>query len=99
MLNFIPNLHILLIFTIVVHSSLSFNLRDYVHLHNFESNELHGSWSGSSRAFAIQGKDAAWNYCDIKCTTFEKFVPGVDFYVATFGRGPLDPIVSECFGK
>lgn len=42
----------------------------------------------------MTGKDAGWNYCDIKCTTLEKYVPEVDFYVATFGRGPLDPIVA-----
>ncbi len=43
--------------------------------------------------------DVAWNYCDMKCISFEKLYPGYDFYVINFKDSLLKPDFSACYVK
>lgn len=43
--------------------------------------------------------DVAWNYCDMKCISFEKLYPGVDFFVINFKDSLLKPDFSACYAK
>lgn len=58
-----------LIFLYLFQASLCFKARNPGHDENVNLNYLHDHWFGGSRLRATQGMDAAWNYCDIKCTT------------------------------
>lgn len=43
--------------------------------------------------------DVAWNYCDMKCISFEKLYPGNDFFVVNFKDSLLKPDFSACYVK
>lgn len=64
---------------------------------------LHQYWYTTAKSTATVNAppyaDGLWNYCDIKCTSFEKIVPGVDFYVANFRDASYRPNFSACYAK
>ncbi len=69
---------------------------------SYHIRENHQYWYTANRKAAesqVPYADVAWNYCDYKCTTFEKFVPGVDFYVINFRESAVKPNFSACYGK
>lgn len=64
--------------------------------------ENHEYWYTANRKAAqtnVPYADVAWNYCDYKCTSLEKFVTGVDFYIINFRESTVKPNFSACYGK
>ena len=64
--------------------------------------ENHQYWYTANRKAAetnVPFADVAWNYCDYKCTTLEKLVPGVDFYIINYRESSVKPNFSACYGK
>ena len=65
-----------------------------------ELRENHDFWYVASKTTASSGipyADFAWNYCDVKCVTFEHYYPQVDFYVITFKDSIYKPDFSACY--
>lgn len=69
---------------------------------SFHVRQEHDYWYTAAKKTASTGvpfADVAWNYCDIKCTSFEAYYPNVDFYVIDF-KGPVyKPNFSACYAK
>lgn len=64
--------------------------------------ENHEYWYTANKKTAQSGvpfADIAWNYCDYKCTSFEKLVPGVDFYIINFSQSAVTANFAACYGK
>jgi hypothetical protein len=62
----------------------------------------HEYWYTANRKTAESGipyADVAWNYCDYKCTSFEKVVPGVDFFIINFSQSAVKPNFAACYGR
>jgi hypothetical protein len=60
----------------------------------------HNYWYTAGLATAKTGvpyTDVAWNYCDIKCATFEKQKPGYDFFIINFQDAVYKPNFSACY--
>lgn len=62
----------------------------------------HEYWYTANRKAAETGipfADAAWNYCDMKCTRFEKLHHGYDFYIVNFKDAIYKPNFSACYAR
>ena len=62
----------------------------------------HQYWYTANKGAAQSGvpfADVAWNYCDLKCVTFEKIYPGNDFYIINFKDAVYKPNFSACYVK
>ena len=60
------------------------------------------SWFSVGRQPAKAGvpnADNLWNYCDIKCLSFQKIVPDTDFYIVNFWTSRFTPQSAACYGK
>ena len=69
---------------------------------SFHVREEHNYWYTAARKTAKTGvpfADVAWNYCDYKCTSFEKYYPSVDFYIINFKDAIYKPNFSACYAK
>lgn len=67
-----------------------------------DSLRKHNYWYTAARKTAESGipwADYGWNYCDIKCTSFEKYYPAIDFYVINFREAAYKPDFSACYAK
>lgn len=64
--------------------------------------ENHQYWYTANRKTAetqVPYADSPWNYCDYKCTSFEKLVPGIDFFIINFRQSSVTPNFAACYGK
>ena len=69
---------------------------------SYHVRDQHQYWYTAARKTAKSGvpfADVAWNYCDYKCLTMEKFHAGVDFYVVNFKDAIYKPNFSACYAK
>ena len=78
------------IFILLVALATSFHVRS----------EQHDYWYTANIKAAQTGvpfADVTWNYCDMKCVTFEKRFPGYDFFVINFHDAVYKPTLSACY--
>lgn len=79
-----------IVFILLVALATSYHIRE----HNY--------WYTANRKPAETGvpfADMGWNYCDMKCITFEKLYPGNDFYIINFKDAIYKPNFSACYVK